>query len=240
MTELDLNTTVGEWVARHPQTSRLFESLQIDYCCGGGKPLAQACQDRQLNPQQVVLQLEQAVQCEDVEPAEDWLHAPLATLCDHIEQTHHAYLHTELPRLAQMIAKLVAVHGQAHPELSQLEHVFAELRGELEPHMFKEERVLFPAIRQLEQSDDKPVFPFGTLANPIRVMLGDHDDAGAALSQIRQVTNEFDVPEDACNTYRATLDGLAQLEADLHQHIHKENNILFPRAQALEAARVQS
>ena len=239
MTRTNLNTSVGDWVARHPQTSRVFESLQIDYCCGGGKLLEQACRDRQLDPQQILLQLEQTIDGAD-EPTNDWLNAPLVELCDHIEQTHHAYLREELPRLTEMVAKVVAAHGENHPELATVQEVFNSLRAELEPHMFKEEQVLFPAIRQLEQSADDPSFPFGTVANPIRMMEQEHDDAGYALSRLHTLTRDYHIPEGACNTYRAMLAGLRHLEKDMHRHVHKENSILFPRAIELERSRVPS
>jgi len=237
MTQEDLGTSVGSWVAQHPQTSRVFESLKIDYCCGGGKPLDQACRDRQLDPLQVLHKIEEAIKSFD-EPSADWTTVSLCELCDHIEQTHHAFLKIELPRLAGLIAKVVNAHGESREELPQLQQVFGELRAELEPHMFKEEQVLFPAIRQLEQSKDNPAFPFGTVANPIRMMEQEHDNAGSGLEQIRNLTHEFAVPEGACNTYRAMLDGLSELEANMHQHVHKENNILFPRAIEFEQSRV--
>jgi regulator of cell morphogenesis and NO signaling len=179
-------------------------------------------------------QLHEAVKAAGGEPTEDWTQASLATLCNHIEQTHHAYLRTELPRLTTLIAKLVDAHGEAHPELPKVQHEFAALRGELEPHMFKEEQVLFPAIRRLEQVKTPPTFPFGTVANPIRMMEHEHDNAGNGLAHIRELTCEYRVPADACNTYRAALHGLSELELDLHQHIHKENNLLFPRAMEME------
>ena len=233
MTQETRNTSVGDWVARYPRTSRVFESLQIDYCCGGGKSLEQACCDRELDPQQVVQQLEQAINAGE-QPTEDWLNASLTDLCDHIVQTHHAYLKSELPRLTDMIAKVVNAHSEFHEELPTLEQVFAELRAELEPHMFKEEQVLFPAIRQLEQATKQPSFPFGTVANPIRMMEHEHDNAGRALTHIREITKDFEVPADACNTFRAMLDGLRELELNMHEHVHKENNILFPKAVQLE------
>lgn len=238
MTQINLKSSVGNCVAQHPQTSRVFESLEIDYCCGGGKPLEQACLDRKLDPLQVLEQIEQAIKQID-EPAQDWLTAALADLCGHIEQTHHAYLKSELPRLAGLIAKVVNAHGASHRELPQLQQVFTELRAELEPHMFKEEQVLFPAIRLLEESSESPTFPFGTVANPIRMMEHEHDNAGDGLAQIRVLTREYAVPDGACNTYRAMLDGLRELELNMHQHVHKENNILFPRAIELEEARVR-
>jgi regulator of cell morphogenesis and NO signaling len=238
MSKLHLDSAVGQWVAEIPATSRVFESLQIDYCCGGKKPLTQACSDRQLNPQDVLKQLQQASSEADRQPvAESWVDAPLAALCDHIEQTHHAYLKTELPRLAGLVAKVVSAHGSKHPELAEVQRALAELQGELVPHMFKEEHILFPSIRRLEQSDGPLAFPFGTIANPIHRMEYEHKDAGNALEQIRTLTRDYCVPDGACNTYRAMLDGLHTLELDMHQHVHKENSILFPRAIELELLR---
>lgn len=236
MAQLNLNSTIGEWVAQRPQTSRVFEALRIDYCCGGGKSLDQACREEKVDPQDVLGQLQEAVEADDVEPVQDWASASLSELCDHIEQTHHAYLRTELPRLTELIEKVISVHGSRHPELARLQQTFAGLRDELEPHMFKEESILFPAIRQLERSETLITFPFGTVANPIRMMEHEHDNAANALAKIRHVTDDYRVPDEACNTYRAMLDGLHDLERDLHRHIHKENSILFPRAQKLEVA----
>lgn len=238
MIQVNLNSSVGNWVAAHPQTSRVFEALQIEYCCCGGKSLEQACWDRGLDPKQVMQQLEQAV-TEDEGSTENWLDVSLTELCDHIEQTHHAYLKEELPRLTELLVKVVDAHGESHPELATVKEVFASLKAELEPHMFKEEQVLFPAIRQLEQSADDPSFPFGTVANPIRMMEQEHDDAGYALSRLHTLTRDYQVPEDACNTYRAMLAGLRQLERDMHRHVHKENSVLFPRAIELEGTRVR-
>ena len=237
MAQLDVNTTVGDWVAQHPRTSRVFERLRIDYCCGGGTPVEQACWDRRLDPQEVLAGLQQAIESAGADPDQNWAAAPLAELCDHIEGTHHAYLRSELPRLTEMVPKVIGAHGASHPELPELGQVFAELRAELEPHMLKEEHVLFPAIRRIEQTAGGVSFPFGTVANPIRAMEDEHGHAGNALARIRELTRSFAVPDDACNTYRAMLDALRDLETDLHQHIHKENNILFPRAIELERLR---
>jgi regulator of cell morphogenesis and NO signaling len=234
MTDLNLRTTVGEWVAKHPHSSRIFEAMKIDYCCGGGKSLEQACSDRQLDPSAVLSRLQAIVEEGTLERSQDWTRASLGDLCDHIEQLHHAYLRTVLPHLTDLIAKVVNAHGTHHRELAELQQVFTGLRAELEPHMFKEERILFPAIRQLEQSSTRPMFPFGTLDNPIRMMEHEHDNAGNALEQIRLLTKDFQPPEDACHSYRAMLDELSDLESNMHQHVHKENNILFPRARALE------
>lgn len=237
MPDLNLDTTVGQWVAHQPNTSRVFEGLRIDYCCGGNVPLSRACAERQLDPRRVLGQLATASAEAASESIERWTDAALTSLCDHIEQTHHAYLKTELPRLLEMIAKVVGAHGASHPEMLEVRQAFADLRNELIPHMFKEEQILFPAIRWLERADTRPAFPFGSLANPIRMMEQEHDVAGDALECIRRATRDYQVPTDACNTYRAMLDGLQRLEQDLHRHIHKENSILFPRAIQLEQLR---
>ena len=236
MTTLDTNSTVAQWVSEFPQTSRLFEQLQIDYCCGGNVVLGEACQRQRLDAEDIVVQLTQFAADPQHEAAENWLQSGLSNLCNHIEQTHHEYLRQELPRLTDLVDKVVKAHGEHHPKLRELQRVFAALRNELEPHMFKEEQILFPAIRQLEAAANRPSFPFGTVANPIRMMEHEHDNAGSALASLRELTDEFRPPKDACNTYRVMLDSLDQLEKDLHQHIHKENNILFPRAQALESS----
>jgi regulator of cell morphogenesis and NO signaling len=213
--------------------ARVFDELRIDYCCGGDKPLEQACRERRIDVATVLESLGEAI-AEETCSATDWAEAPLTELCDHIERTHHRFLRTELPRLTNMIAKVVEAHGKNHPELADVEHVFAELRAELEPHMLKEERILFPAVRHTERTRTRTQFPFGTLGNPIRAMEHEHDAAGDALAKLHQLTDGYRIPNDACATYRTMLDSLDKLERDLHQHIHLENNILFPRAEELE------
>jgi regulator of cell morphogenesis and NO signaling len=156
----------------------------------------------------------------------------------HIIVTHHAYLGQELPRLRRMADRVAKVHGEREGRLEELERVVSALADELESHMAKEERILFPFIQLLEQSPTLPYLPFGTLANPIRAMEHEHESAGNGLEAIRRLTDGFVPPGWACNTYRALFDGLRELELDLHQHIHKENNILFPKALELEKSRV--
>ena len=237
MLTLNSTATVGQWVTAHPEAARAFEELQVDYCCGGQTTLAKVCQQKDLDVEDVLAQLTRTIADAKNEPAEDWSCKPLGELCDHIEQTHHVFLRNELPRLSELVEKVVRAHGAGHPELVELQAVFNALRAELEPHMFKEEHILFPAIRQLEASDDLPQFPFGTIGNPIRMMEHDHDAVGNALRHIRELTADFQPPLDACNTWRVMLDSLRRLEADTHRHVHKENNILFPQAQLLEASR---
>jgi regulator of cell morphogenesis and NO signaling len=166
----------------------------------------------------------------------DWTAAPLANLINHIVGIHHRYLRSELPRLQRLFERVVAAHAASHPELAEAQQVFAALHQELDSHMWKEEHVLFPWVVMLESRDTMQNHPCGSVNNPIRVMEHEHRDAAEALERLRQLTSDYQAPRDACPTYQALLAGLLELEHDLHRHIHKENNILFPRAAALEAA----
>jgi regulator of cell morphogenesis and NO signaling len=233
MKAYDASSTVGQLVAERPARARIFENLGIDYCCGGKKTIAEVCQKKGLDTASVLKVLAAAEEAglESAQPR-DWLTAPLAELCDHIVQTHHTYLRRELPRLGQLVDKVAGVHGDHRPELKDVRYTFALLQAELSEHMMKEERILFPSIKAIEAGSTE-VLHCGTIDRPIAVMEDEHDRAGAALAQIRKLTHDYEVPADACGSYQVMLSGLAELEADMHQHVHKENNILFPRAMAL-------
>ena len=212
--------TVGEIAAENPSSVRVFEKYEIDYCCGGKIPLADACQAKGIPASAVELELAQAAAGPSADER-DWNVAPLDSLIDHILSTHHAYLKRELPRLGSLLAKVLAAHGALHGDsLIPLGHTFDAMRDELVSHMAKEEMILFPAIRN----------GFRQVSQPIRVMEHEHDSAGRALAAMRKLTGDYTLPPEACNTYRALFNGLAELESDLHTHIHLENNILFPRA----------
>lgn len=229
-TTLKLTDSVGEWVARFPATSRVFEQRGIDYCCGGNRSLAEACRAEKVDAESVLDELAAAVsQCPDDFDA-DFTSKSLTEMCDAIEATHHEYLRRELPRLAALVEKVVTVHGAQHEWLHRVSDSFQALQGELAPHMFKEEQILFPAIRLIEKSQSVPAFPFGSVGNPIRMMEHEHNAVGQALKSIRTATSDYTLPDGGCRTFLAMLDGLRELEADLHRHIHKENNVLFPRA----------
>ena len=231
-----ITETVGSIVAQQPALSRVFEQAGIDYCCGGKIPLDQACQKKGIDPQQLLNTLEKAAAVAG--PADvDAAAMSLTGLVDHIESSHHAYLKSELPRLDAMTQKVATVHGEHDARLAQIRDTYAGLAAEMTSHMMKEEQILFPMVRQLEASPTLPAFHCGSLANPIRQMELEHDQAGSALAKMRELSDRFTPPDWACNTYRAMLDAIAHLEHDLHQHVHKENNILFPRAIAFEAAR---
>lgn len=235
MQTLDAKTTVGNFVRDNPDRARVFESLSIDYCCGGKVPLDQACQKQGLDVTEVLQRLEQCDQSGFSEPLIDADSMTLTELANHIEATHHAYLKEELPRLDFMTEKVARVHGEHEPRLAQTRQAFLALKAELEPHMMKEERILFPIIRQLDQAKGPLQFHCGSVANPIRQMEHEHDQAGNALAILSESTDRYMPPDWACNTYRAMLDSLAKLEKDMHQHVHKENNVLFPKAIQMEA-----
>jgi regulator of cell morphogenesis and NO signaling len=231
--------TVRDIALESPSSIRVFEEFGIDYCCGGRKSLAEACAAKNLALDEVTTALERAAHTQAPQ-SEGWDAKPLAALAAHIVSTHHAYVYRELPRLAELAKKVVNRHGDTHPELLLIQEKLAELDEELTQHCAKEEVVLFPYIAKLERSiaeqTPKPHSCFGTVANPIAMMTQEHDAAGALMAGIREFSNHFTPPAGACPTYHAYYSGLREFEQDLHQHIHLENNILFPRAIALEAA----
>jgi len=231
--------TVREIALEQPSSIRVFEQYGIDYCCGGRKPLAEACATRDIEVDAVIAALEAAAKG-SAPVAEDWSKASLERLSGHIVVTHHAYVKSELPRLALLAQKVVARHGATRVELPVIQSKLSKLDEELRQHLAKEELILFPYIAKLERAINdggaKPDNCFGTVANPIAMMTQEHDAAGTLLAEIRELSHSFTTPEDACPTYHAFYDGLREFEQDLHQHIHLENNILFPRAIALEAA----
>lgn len=233
--------TVREIALEQPTSIRVFEKLGIDYCCGGRKPLSEACQARSLEVDAVIAALEAAA-ADPRKPAEDLSNISLASLCDRIVTTHHEYVRRELPRLTFLAEKVVNRHGDTHTELPVIQATLAQLAEELTQHCAKEEIVLFPYISKLEASmaegTPKPKSCFGTVSNPIAMMTREHDDAGLLLEVLRTKSNQYTTPDGACPTYHAFYDGLREFEQDLHQHIHLENNVLFPRAVELEASAV--
>ncbi len=229
---LTADMTVGALVAQRLGRARVFERFGIDFCCGGKRPLAEACAARGVPAERVL----EALSEEDSRPAEadDPAAMGMGELADHIVEKHHRYLRSELPRLSAMMDKVIKAHGEGHPELWECGQVLGDLRSELEMHMMKEEQVLFPMVHELERAESMPMFHCGTVRNPIRMMEHEHDDAGQALAALRRLTADYTPPADACTTYRVLLYSLAELERDMRVHIHKENNVLFPRAAEAE------
>jgi regulator of cell morphogenesis and NO signaling len=227
--------TVGEIVAQNPNLSRVFESLGVDYCCGGEKTLEDACRLKRLSSPKVLAMLEAAANAPAAREEIDLETMTLTALADHIVRIHHDFLRRELPRLAVLTDKIAAVHGSRDRRLIAVRNVFAAMASEMNRHMWKEEQVLFPLIRRLEAGDMPTEFHCASLAYPIRQMESEHDEAGSALDRLQALTDSFTPPEWACNSYRVMLDALNCLQQDMHVHIHKENAVLFPRALALEA-----
>lgn len=230
-------TTVREIALEQPASIRVFEQFGIDYCCGGRKPLAQACEERSIEMKTVLAAIEEASATGGT-AARDWSEASLEEICSQIVERHHAYIRTELPRLEMLAQKVVSRHGPNHPELEQIQELVGTLGEELLQHLSKEEMVLFPYIANLERNmadcGPRPLGCFGAVRNPIRVMITEHDAAGDAMARMRALSGGFVPPDGACPTYRGFYQALTEFEKDLHQHIHLENNVLFPRAIELD------
>jgi len=231
-------TTIREIVATDFRAAAIFQRHGLDFCCNGCRTVEQGCREAGVDTAAVIRELEDA------------LSAPAAalprfaswdarTLIAFIVANHHGFVRQSLPPLLQHTAKIASVHGQNHPELVHIADLFRRVAEEMTDHMAKEERVLFPFIASLEDAatagEPAPMPPFGTVANPIRMMEAEHRFVGDAMAEMRHLTNGFEPPEDACATYRVCLQELDAFERDLHQHVHLENNVLFPKAAALEA-----
>jgi regulator of cell morphogenesis and NO signaling len=238
---LTATKTVGQIAAELPSATREFEKLGIDYCCGGNRTLGEACVEANISVEDALARLEKGLAEAPTGDSRDWQNQPLSGLIGHITSTHHVFVREECPRIEALAAKVVGVHGKNHPELLQVQSIFSALAEELRVHLMKEEQVLFPYVVRLEESalagESAPPAMFGTVVNPIRMMMQEHDGAGDALRSLRSITNDYTVPGDACISYRTLYQALKGFESDLHQHIHLENNILFPRAVAMEAKR---
>lgn len=225
--------TLNELVAERPSRARVFEQLGIDYCCGGRRPLDEICTEKGLDLGEVLDKL--ALSDRDPDGGAAWTQMSLSELADHIEQTHHAYLKTELPRLKGLMERVIRAHGRNHPWINEAAVILEQFTNEMLIHAMKEERVLFPGIRALDRGE--PAGLPAPIGHIIDVMEREHRASGDELAQLRELSGGYLPPEGACPTFRALLDGLRELEADTHVHVHKENAVLFPGAAELEAKR---
>ncbi|MGC8549656.1 MAG: iron-sulfur cluster repair di-iron protein [Acidobacteriaceae bacterium] len=230
-------TTIRDIALEQPASIRVFEKYGIDYCCGGRRPLAQVCEERNL-PVDELLAAIQGAASQNEPTGPDWRTIQLAAICDHIVRTHHNYIRSEIPRLQFLAQKVVARHGNDHLELPQIQQLIDDVGGELISHLAKEERMLFPYISNLERNlatcGPNSFGYSGSVRNPISVMMAEHDVAGDITAQIRELSHDYTAPLGACPTYLGFYQALREFEQDLHQHVHLENNILFPRAIELE------
>jgi regulator of cell morphogenesis and NO signaling len=233
---VNLDQTTREIAIRNPEAVPVFESLGIDYCCGGSRSLKDACNRANVDPNHLTQLLEKFDK--RVEPATDWIAEPLDALSRHIVERHHAYVRRVTPQIENWLNKVVTKHGAKHPEVREIQQLFESLAEELFAHMLKEERVLFPYLELMaaaERENTSPAKPFfDSVEIPISRMLAEHDDAGELTARIHELSGGYQPPADACPTFHALYNGLAEFERDLHQHVHLENNILFPRALDLE------
>lgn len=229
--------TIGEMVVEDYRKAEVFRKFGLDYCCGGKKSLEEACQKKGLDPQAVQQELD-AMNLISTDKQEDFDQWDLDALVGHILARHHQYVRDALPMLDELTTKVARVHGERHPELVEIAEYYDAVAQELQMHMQKEEGILFPYINKMAMANrtesSMPNPAFGTIENPIRMMEAEHESAGGALAEIRRLSNDFTPPEDACTSYRVLFAKLSEFEQDLHQHVHLENNILFPKAVLLE------
>ncbi len=236
MSEL-LEKTVGQVVSEDYRTAEVFKKYGIDFCCGGKVTVKAICEKKNIDNGALLTDLNIPV-AENDDPAK-FMHWPLDRLADHIVDRHHRYVGENLEPITQYAVKVARVHGERHPELREIAGLWLDVADELAQHMQKEEHILFPYIRRMQESETsgepavKP--PFGTVQNPVRMMEQEHENAGSMMHRIAELSSGFTPPEDACNTYRVLFAKLKEFEDDLHTHVHLENNILFPRAAEMEA-----
>jgi regulator of cell morphogenesis and NO signaling len=229
---LDPDITLRRLITERPGAAGVLDRLGLDFCCHGHQTLDAACTAARVNLPVAIAAITEAA------PApgnQDWAPLTAGPLSEHIQSVHHRYLDEELPALVALAAKVATVHATRHPELSHVNDLVEDLRADLVPHMTKEERVLFPAIRALEAGPAS--FGFGSIANPIRVMTAEHETVGDLLRQLRAATDGYHVPSDSCASFQLLYRRLEHLETDTHLHVFKENSVLFPLARELEASR---
>lgn len=230
---IDRQQTTREIAIQHPAAVAVFESFGIDYCCGGTRTLAEACEQAHIEWNHFIQLLHEA-DTSSVSVETDWSRQPLDVLSKHVVDTHHAYVRRATPHIYRRLGKVVAKHGAAHPELTDIQDAFDSLSSDLSTHMLKEECILFPGVDQLAEAARKQPRTveahLTSVEAPIQRMIAEHDVAGRLIAKIRALSGGYQPPPDACPTYRALYHGLGEFEQDLHLHVHLENNILFPAA----------
>ncbi len=234
---MDINPTtksIGELALEVPNAIGVLERWQIDYCCKGGRSIQEACADAGVNVDELMLEIGKGRPAE----ARQWQNESLKSLQAYIVGTHHVFTREIMETIVQLADKVAMRHGPRHAEVIELAKVAHAMYGDLMPHMLKEEQVLFPYIVQMETAvmngEPAPTPFFGTVKNPIRMMMNEHDAVGDMLREARVITKDYSLPEDACLSFRALYERMLDVEKDLHEHIHLENNVLFPRAASME------
>lgn len=235
--QAEMPQSIGQMVSADYRKADVFRKYGIDYCCGGKKTLEEACSKKGLDAQRIQQELDESAQQPSADYPDFSAWAP-DVLVSHIVNKHHRYVMQSLPVLLELSAKVARKHGDNNPALPEIAHLVIELSSELQSHLMKEERILFPYIHHMAEAErGQGAFnppPFGTVENPLHVMEAEHESAGEIMAELRALSDDYTAPEDACTSYRVLFAKLAEFEADLHQHVHLENNILFPRAKAME------
>lgn len=247
--QIQKENTIGELVAQNFRAAQVFERFGLDFCCGGKKSISEACEKKGINADNVMTELNSVLENGKLWGAAgangpDFNSWEPDFLVDYIINTHHFYVMNSLPNIFAHSQKVAAVHGENHSEVISISDLFSNLKDELEVHMMKEEKMLFPYIKNLVRLRDQYASasssikmeypPFGTVSNPIKMMELEHEGAGKLMSGINKLSNNYTPPEDACTTYKVLYKELKEFEDDLHVHIHLENNILFPKAIKIE------
>lgn len=231
------NEKIGDIVSENFKTAAVFSKYGLDFCCGGQVTIEKAADRKGINKENLLQDIKQVLK-EGANEQIDFNSWPADLITSYIIKTHHRFVREKTPILTAFLDKLCKVHGNSHPELHEINILFGECAAELGQHMVKEEGVLFPAIEAMEESktNNKPYTkpPFGSIQNPINMMMHEHEGEGQRFEKIAELTNNYTAPADACSTYRVTFDMLAEFEQDLHKHIHLENNILFPKSIKME------
>ena len=231
-----ITKTIGDYVAENIKTAEVFKKYKIDFCCKGGRTIEEACEAKKINPEDIYRDIEAISQAPSGDI--DFNTWPLDLLADYIEKTHHRYVEEKSIILLQFLDKMCKVHGGRHPELFEINELFTASAHDLGAHLKKEELILFPFVRKMVevQRSGMPLDAahFGTVENPVAMMMHEHDVEGERFRKIAEITNDYTVPADGCRTYQVTYQMLEDFENDLHKHIHLENNILFPKAIELE------
>ncbi|MEE1885767.1 iron-sulfur cluster repair di-iron protein [Pedobacter flavus] len=225
-------TIIGQLVANDYRTASVFKQKGIDFCCNGNRTIEDACKKKGIAANSLINELTE-ISTLKKDGEIDYKTWPLDLLADYIEKKHHRYVESKIVEIIPFLDKVMRVHGGRHPELLEIGKLFKESASELTGHMKKEEQVLFPYVRKMIEFNEVNA-PFGTVQNPIRMMMHEHENEGDRFRKIAELSNNYTPPADACNTYKVTFHLLKEFEEDLHLHIHLENNILFPKSIAME------
>jgi regulator of cell morphogenesis and NO signaling len=234
-------TKVKDIALFNPAARQVLEDVGLDYCCGGGRTLDEACLHADVSPDEILNRLRENSRNITLED-QNWIEMPVSELTRHIRQKHHHYVREAIYRTQPLLGKVISKHATNHAELDKIGRLFTEVSKEMIMHMQKEEQVLFPYIDALERAastHEAVELPFfQTVKNPIHAMMKEHDAAGNLVKQIRELTSDYTAPAGSCNSFNAPYEALREFEMDLHQHVHLENNVLFPRAVEMESAAV--